>query len=76
MDAEKKSGGFFDLFIQDVLNCMAKTETHSFLETRIIKPLLERIFKNLYPYLVGVLILWISMFACLAVILLLIMRGK
>ena len=68
--------GFFDLFIQDVLAASANPETHSFVESHIIKPLLERIFRNLYKYLVGILILWISMFACLAVILLLIMRGK
>ena len=68
--------GFFDLLIQDVLTQMAKPETHTFLETHIIKPLLERIFRNIYPYLVGVLILWILMFACLAVILLLIMRSS
>ena len=74
MAGEKK--GFFDLFIQDVLGYAAKPETHSFIEVHIIKPLLERIFRNLYHYLVGILVLWISMFACLAVILLLIMRGK
>ncbi len=68
--------GFFDLLIQDILAQLARPETHSFLETHIIKPLLERIFRNIYPYLVGVLILWILMFACLAVILLLIMRTK
>ena len=74
MNSEKK--GFFDLFIQDLLNCLAMPDTHSFIERQIIKPILNRIFLNLYPYLVGILILWILMFACLAVILLLIMRGK
>jgi hypothetical protein len=71
---EKK--GFFDLFIQDILTYVARPETHDFLEKHIIRPLLERVIRSLYPYLVGVLVLWILMFACLAVILLLIMRGK
>ena len=70
---EKK--GFFDLLIRDVLACAAQPETHTFLETYVIRPLLERVFRSLYPYLVGILILWILMFACLAVILLLVL-GK
>ena len=68
--------GFFDLFLHDVLHVLARSETHSFLELHVIRPVLERIFKNLYPYLVGVLALWILMFACLAVILLLVLHGR
>ncbi len=55
---------------------VARPETHDFLEKHVIRPLLERVIRSLYPYLVGVLVLWILMFACLAVILLIIVRGK
>ena len=72
--AEKK--GIFDLLVQDVLAQLAQPETHLFLESHVIRPMIHRIFRNLYPYFLGVLILWILMFACLAVILLLIMRSK
>ena len=72
--AEKK--GFFDMLVQDILTQLGRQETHSFLEDHVIRPLLHRIFRNLYPYFFAVLILWILMFACLAVILLLIMRSK
>lgn len=68
--------GFFELLVQDVLNVVSRPDTHTFLEIHVIRPILERIFKNLYPYLVGVLILWILMFACLAVILLLVLGRK
>jgi hypothetical protein len=72
----KAAGGFFELFILDLVGCMAQPETHSFVEVQILKPLLSRLFRILYPYLIGVLLLWILMFACLAIILLLVMRGK
>ena len=73
---KKQGGGFFDNIFQDVLDFSARPETHSFIEIQVIKPLLSRIFHQLYPYIVGVLILWILMFSCLAVILLLLMRGS
>ena len=76
---EKKSGGpsgFFDNIFQDVLEFGAKPETHSFLEVHVIRPILSRIFKELYPYLLGILVLWILMFTCLAVILLMLIRGS
>jgi hypothetical protein len=73
---DKKKTGFFDNIFQDVLEFSAKPETHSYIELHVIKPLLSRIFHQLYPYLIGILVLWILMFACLAVILLMLMRGS
>ncbi len=64
------------MLVQDVMVFMSKSDTHTFLESRIIRPLLERIFRSMYPYLVGILVLWILMFACLAVILLLVLGGR
>jgi hypothetical protein len=79
MDKKEKevSGrGFFDNIFQDILEFSAKPETHSYIEHHVIKPLLSRIFHHLYPYLIGILLLWLLMFACLAIILLLLMRGS
>ena len=71
-----KAPGFFDKIFQDVLDFSSRPETHTYIELHIIKPLLSRIFHQLYPYLIGILVLWILMFACLAVILLMLMRGS
>ena len=73
---EKKNPGFFHNIFQDVLEFSGRPETHSYVEVHVIKPILSRIFNQLYPYLIGILVLWILMFACLAVILLMSMRGS
>lgn len=75
---EKKLGGegFFDNIFQDILEFGAKPETHTFLELHVIRPILSRIFKQLYPYILGVLVLWVLMFTCLAVIVILLTRGS
>jgi len=73
---EKKSVGFFDNIFQDVLDFTSKPETHTFVEVHVIQPLMVRIFRQLYPYILGVLLLWILMFTCLAVILLMLIRGS
>jgi hypothetical protein len=73
---EKKSVSFFDNIFQDILDFGSKPETHTFIEVHVIRPLMVRIFRQLYPYLIGVLILWVLMFTCLAVILLMLIRGS
>ena len=71
-----KAPGFFDKIFQDILDFSSRPETHSYIEDHIVKPLLLRIFKQLYPYCMGILILWVLMFLCLAVILLSVLRGS
>jgi len=77
MEKKEASGrGFFDNIFQDVLEFTSRPETHTYIELHVIKPLLSRIFHHLYPYILGILTLWILMFACLTIILLLLMRGS
>ena len=59
---------------RDVLIFFADPSTHAFVESSVIRPLLSRIFSSMYPYIVGVLLLWMLMFTCLIVILLLVVR--
>ena len=73
---EKKRGGFFDNLLRDCMEFGGHPETHSYIETHIVRPMLVRIFKQLYPYLLAVLALWILMFVCLAVILVVLLRGS
>ena len=68
--------GFFDGIFHDVLELASKPDTHSFIEERVIQPMMVRVFKQLYPYLMGILVLWLLMFVCLTVILLMVLRGS
>jgi hypothetical protein len=49
-------------------------EIQSFLENNILKPLLDKVFSYLYPYLLGIMSLWIIMFLCTIMILLLLLK--
>lgn len=67
---------FFEPILKDVLALAGNPETHSYIELKIIKPILQRVFQHLYPYIMGVMTLWILMFVCMAVILLVLVRGS
>lgn len=66
----------FAPILQDVLALASKPETHTYVELNILKPILQRVIQHLYPYILGVMGLWILMFLCMAVILLLLVRGS
>jgi ABC-type bacteriocin/lantibiotic exporter with double-glycine peptidase domain len=53
---------------------LASPEIQSFLENNILKPLLDKVFSYLYPYLLGIMSLWIIMFLCTIMILLLLLK--
>ena len=76
MPEKRKPAGFFDNIFKDVLEFTGKPETHSYIEDHIIRPLMVRVFKHLYPYIMGILVLWLLMFVCLTIILLLVLRGS
>jgi len=57
--------------IQDFL---ASSDVQTFLEHSILKPLLDKVFQYLYPYLLGVMVLWGIMFICIVLVLVLILR--
>lgn len=67
---------FFEPILKDVLSLASQPETHSYVESNILKPILQRVFQHLYPYILGVMTLWILMFFCMAIILLLLVRGS
>ena len=66
---------FLTPIFHDVLEVAAKTETQDFIEQSILRPILQRILRHLYPYILGVMTLWILMFFCLALILIVLVRG-
>lgn len=61
---------------QDILEQMRTPEVQTTLEIHILKPLMVRILHILYPYLFGVMLMWLMMFVCLALILLILVRGS
>jgi hypothetical protein len=61
---------------QDILEQMRTPEVQTTLEIHILKPLMVRILHILYPYIFGIMLLWLMMFVCLALILLILVRGS
>lgn len=65
-----------DPLFQDILEQIQSPELQTTLEHKILKPLMVRILHILYPYLFGIMLLWLMMFVCLAMILLILIRGS
>lgn len=60
--------------VQDILAWISKSETQAAIETHILRPILQRIFRYLYPYILGIMALWLIMLGCLAVVLIILWR--
>ena len=58
----------------DILQWVSSAETQAAIDSYILRPLLLRIFRYLYPYILGVMALWLVMFLCMALILLVLLR--
>ena len=67
---------FLDPLIQDVLEKLRSPDVQTSLETQVLRPMISRILNILYHYLFGVMLLWLMMFICLALILLILVRGS
>lgn len=67
---------FLDPLIQDVLEKIRSPDVQESLENQVLRPMISRILNILYPYLFGVMLLWLMMFVCLALILLILVRGS
>jgi hypothetical protein len=67
---------FLDPLIQDVLEKLRSPDIQASLEDQVLRPMISRILSILYPYLFGVMLLWLMMFVCLAMILLILVRGS
>ena len=61
---------------EDVLNRMKSPEARESLELHILKPIISSVMDIVYPYLMGVMLLWLIMFICVALILLILVRGS
>ena len=66
----------FHALIADVLDHIQTPEAQKLLETKILRPVISTVLHIVYPYLLGVMVLWIIMFVCVALILLILVRGS
>ena len=67
---------FLDPLIQDVLEKIRSPDIQQSIEEQVLRPMISRILSILYPYLFGIMLLWLMMFICLALILLILVRGS
>jgi hypothetical protein len=67
---------FLEPLIQDILEKVKSPDIQSSIEVHVLRPMISRILSILYPYLCGIMLLWLMMFLCLALILLILIRGS
>lgn len=59
---------------KQVFDFLGSPDVQQFFEQSVIRPLLDKIFQYLYPYLLGVVVLWGIMLVCIVLILVLVLR--
>ena len=62
----------FDALLADAAEQFQRPEV----QNAILRPVILTVLNLLYPYLLGVMVLWIIMFVCVALILLILVRGS
>ena len=61
----------FDALLADAAEQLQRPDV----QEAILRPILVSIFNVMYPYLLGAMLLWGIMFICVALILLILVRG-
>jgi hypothetical protein len=59
---------------KQLFDFLGSPDVQQFFEQSVIRPLLDKIFQYLYPYLLGVVLLWGIMLVCIVLILVLVLR--
>ncbi len=66
----------FESLFLDLAQQLKTPEAQTFLQVHILRPIMTSVLSFLYPYLLGVMVLWVIMFICVALILLILVRGS
>ncbi len=66
----------FHALLTDILNHLKTPDAQRMLESSIVRPVIHTVLNMIYPYLLGIMALWIIMFICVALILLILVRGS
>ena len=59
---------------KQVFEFLGSADVQQFFEQSVIRPLLDKIFQYIYPYLLGIMVLWGVMFICIVLVLVIILR--
>lgn len=65
----------FGTLLSDILEQLKTPEVQKLVEIHILRPIIATVLHIVYPYLLGVMLLWVIMFICVALILLILVRG-
>ncbi len=60
----------------NVLEQLKTPDAQRMIQTSIVRPVILTVLNMIYPYLLGIMALWIIMFICVALILLILVRGS
>ena len=60
---------------KELFEFLGSADVQQFFQHSVIRPLLDKIFEYLYPYLLGVVLLWGIMLVCIVVVLVLVLRA-
>ncbi len=60
----------------NVLEQLKSPDAQRMIQTSIVRPVILTVLNMIYPYLLGIMALWIIMFICVALILLILVRGS
>lgn len=66
----------FDSLLLDVINHLKTPEVQAALELHVVRPVIASVMHILYPYLLGVMLLWILMFVLVVFISFTLVRGS
>jgi hypothetical protein len=61
--------------LDDALSHLKDPEVQDSIQSKIVQPLLAKLLDILYPYLLGIGILWGILFLCIVLILLILIQG-
>ena len=62
--------------LANVMDHLKSPDAQRMIETTIVRPVILTVLNMVYPYLLGIMALWIIMFVCVALILLILVRGS
>jgi uncharacterized membrane protein len=65
-----------EALLTNVLEQLKGPDAQKMIETAIVRPVILTVLNVVYPYLLGIMALWIIMFVCVALILLILVRGS
>lgn len=60
----------------DPLKIFSSPEFQTYLENNVLRPILSKVFNYLYPYIVGITLLWVIMLLSIIIIIIMLLRAK